>query len=343
VISELTTQGNLQAVLLRGHDLELTVIPGLGGKISSIRWRGDEILAHNPRKALRTARYAAPYSDYDASGFDECLPTIGPCLYPEAPWQGVDLPDHGEIWSLPCTPAPTAGSLQLKTQGVRLPYAFEKRIAISQPGVVDLHYTLENLSPRPFRYLWSSHPLLALRPGMRICLPEGVTVRVDWSKDARLGDLLNEHPWPATLDSQGSPVDLSLILPEDVRRVDKLYTSRLAQGWCGLYEPANGRYAAFVFSPLEIPYVGLSINLGGWPVDESGQQPGYYNLGLEPCNGYPDRLDHAIQMGACPTLGAGSKTEWGMQLRLGEAPTIAAAVAALAELSLAAQHGGSRL
>ena len=39
--------------------------------------------------------------DYDASGFDECFPTIGACAYPEAPWQGVIAPDHGELWTLP--------------------------------------------------------------------------------------------------------------------------------------------------------------------------------------------------------------------------------------------------
>ena len=72
-------EGELDAVQIRDGDLEVTVIPGLGGKISSICWSEKEILARNPSKRLAPARYAATYADYDASGFDECLPTIGPC------------------------------------------------------------------------------------------------------------------------------------------------------------------------------------------------------------------------------------------------------------------------
>jgi hypothetical protein len=183
-------------------------------------------------------------------------------------------------------------------------------------------YSLSNPTPFLIKYLWSSHPLIAPQPGMRIYLPEGVRVRVDWSKDGRLGALLSEHPWPHTRDCDGSPVDLSLILSEQARLVDKLYTTRLAQGWCALHDPATGLYLAFIFSPEKVPYVGLSINMGGWPVDETGQTPGYYNLGLEPCNGYPDRLDIAIEKGDCPTLAPYSNTEWELQLRVGEAEEV---------------------
>ena len=333
MIAEALLEGKLPAVTLREHDLEITVIPGLGGKISSIRWGDRELLARNPSKALQTAKYAAPYADYDASGFDECLPTIGSCRYPEYPWEGVELPDHGEVWSLPWTCREESGGLHLKIHGVRLPYVFEKWIRIERLGVVNLHYCLRNDTPFDIRYLWSSHPLLAPQPGMRICLPQGVKVRVDWSKDGRLGELLDEHAWPEMVDSRGNPVDLSLILPEQARLVDKLYTTRLSQGWCALYEPVSRQYTAFLFSPQEVPYVGLSINLGGWPVDETGEQPGYYNLGLEPCNGYPDRLDIAIQKGDCPTLKAGSSHEWSLQLRVGATQSLDETRATLAEQS----------
>jgi hypothetical protein len=164
---------------------------------------------------------------------------------------------------------------------------------------------------------------------MRIYLPEGVKVRVDWSKDGRLGDLLTEHDWPLTHDCIGNAVDLSLILSEEVRLVDKLYTTRLPQGWCALHEPTSGMYLAFVFSPEKIPYVGLSINMGGWPVDKSGQAPGYYNLGLEPCNGYPDRLDYAIARGVCQVLPADSRAEWDLLFKVGQTSDISQTLATL--------------
>ena len=322
-------EGELDSVQIRDEDLEVTVIPGLGGKISSIRWSGREILARNPSKKFVPARYAAPYADYDASGFDECIPTIGPCEYPEYPWKGIELPDHGEVWSLPWSTWGEDGCLCLRTQGIRLPYVFEKRLRILGPGEIQIQYALVNPSPFPIKYLWSSHPLIAPQPGMRIYLPEGVKVRVDWSKDGRLGDPLAEHDWPLTRDCFGNAVDLSLILSEQARLVDKLYTTRLSQGWCAVHDPTSGLYVAFVFSPEKIPYVGLSINMGGWPVDEFGQKPGYYNLGLEPCNGYPDRLDFAIARGACQTLPAEGSTHWDLLLRVGQTDDITQALSTL--------------
>jgi hypothetical protein len=297
---------------------EVEVIPDLGAKISSICWRGVELLAHNPRKPLRAARYAAPYAEFDASAFDECFPTIGPCTYPEHPWTGTELPDHGEVWALPWSASIELEALQMQVHGVRLPYVLSRRISFPGEDQLLLQYQLSNPSSFPVHYLWSSHPLFALQPGMRILLPAGASVQVDWSKDARLGERGQAHLWPLTTDSAGNPVDLSLIQGPETCLVDKLYSSRLLEGWCALYDPASCRYAAFLFSTAEVPYVGLSINLGGWPVDD--EAGGYYNLGLEPCSGYPDRLDLAVQNDSNSTLPGRQTVQWEIRLQAGEAP-----------------------
>jgi hypothetical protein len=310
----------LEALGLAGHDVQVVVVPGLGAKLCSLRWQGQEVLALNPRKALKAARYAAPYAEFDASGFDECLPSIGSCRYPEYPWQGAEVPDHGEVWSIPWSWELQPGALHLWCGGVRYPYDFHKWLAMPVPGSLRLSYALVNRAPFPFKFIWSAHPLFALRPGMRIYLPPEVRVRVDWSKDGRLGGSLHEHAWPHTTDSSGHAVDLRVILPPEAKLVDKLYTTRLSEGWCAVHDPETGRYAAFLFAPDMIPYVGLSINLGGWPVDEAG----YYNLGLEPCNGYPDRLDLAIERGDYAVAQPGQTLKWGMDLRVGECVDMAA-------------------
>ena len=116
----------LEALGVAGHDVQMVVVPGLGAKLCSLRWQGQELLALNPRKALRTAHYAAPYAEFDASGFDECLPSIGPCPYPEYPWQGAEVPDHGEAWSIPWSWEMQPEALHLWCGGVRFPYDFHK-------------------------------------------------------------------------------------------------------------------------------------------------------------------------------------------------------------------------
>ena len=293
----------------------LSVVPELGGKICSLTWRGKELLAQNPRKSLRPAHYGAPYADFDASGFDECFPTIGSCQYPAYPWEGTELPDHGELWSLPWTHQFIENRLHLAANGIRIPYRFSKSICVIDQSTIRFSYCLENKTPFPFHYLWSSHPLFVPHPGMKILLPMGTRVRIDWSKDARLGEIWQELDWPETIDSQGHTIDLSLLPGPEVGWVDKLYTSRLSQGWAAVYNPQDRSYIGFTFSPEQVPFLGLSINMGGWPVDE----PGYYNLGLEPCCGYPDRLDLAIQRGAYRTIGPLASVEWDLYLHAGEA------------------------
>ena len=325
---ERVVEDGLEAVRITGHDLALQVIPQLGGKISSLTWNGREVLARNPRKSFRLAKYAAPFADYDASGFDECFPTIGPCRYPEPPLMGIEVPDHGELWSIPWTETPHGGGLCFHVKGIRFPYLFTRWIELPNAGHVRLRYEVTNQVDEPFKCMWSAHPLLALRPGLIIHLPEGVRVRVDWSKQGRLGQLLDEHPWPVTRDTTGHPVDLSKILPESVGLVDKLYTTRLPEGWCALRDPEDGYYVAMLFSPEDIPYVGLSINLGGWPVEG----PGYYNLGLEPCNGYPDRLDVAIERGHCMTLPARGSLKWEWNLFVGQSDDLASELTRLGGL-----------
>ena len=328
-------QNDLTALRLDAGNLAATVLPELGAKIASLRWQGRELLAQNPLTPLRPARYAAPYAEFDASGFDECLPTIGPCAYPEAPWQDVEAPDHGEVWSIPWDWEVMPEALHLWCRSVRFHYDFHKTLSVPGPGRLRLQYGLHNRADRPFKFLWSSHPLLALQPGLRICLPPDGRVRVDWSRDERLGRPLDEHPWPHTIDRAGRAVDLSLILPPDAGLVDKLYTTRLREGWCALHDEATGQYTAFLFSPETIPYVGLSINLGGWPVDG----PAYYNLGLEPCLGFPDRLDLAIERGAHAVAQPGERLTWQMDLAVGAAPNLAAEIKRLNNAAMAGGDG----
>jgi hypothetical protein len=324
-----SSMDQLAAITLDDDELSVIVVPELGGKICSIVWQGRELLARNP---LRPTIYAAPYADFDASGFDECLPTIGTCAYPEEPWLGTLVPDHGEVWSIPWSYALDAERLHLKVHGVRFPYTFEKSVELRPLGSLRLSYALANESPFSFKYLWSAHPLLALNPGMRVHLPPDTKVCVDWSKGDRLGGLLAEHPWPLTYDRLGQAVDLSLILSREAGHVDKLYTNRLSDGWCAVHDPSDGFYVAAMFPPERVPYVGISINLGGWPTD----RPANYNLGLEPCNGYPDSLDVAIARGDCAVAAPGERNDWHVDFHVGRCPDLLAQIPRLRERSIAA-------
>src|SRR4051812_16779214 len=98
-----TMVGGWPAWQLEDAQCSLIVLPDLGGKIVSIRSKstGVEFLWQDPTRPYRRPIYADEFGNYDASGFDECFPTIAPAPYPEAPWASIAIPDHGELW---CTP-----------------------------------------------------------------------------------------------------------------------------------------------------------------------------------------------------------------------------------------------
>jgi hypothetical protein len=307
------------AFLLESDQTKVIVLPRLSGKIVSVvdKESGTDLLWHNPDRDYHQPRYGDLFSDYDSSGWEDCLPNISGGPYPEWPWEGITLPDHGEVWSIPWDARVDGDALELTVHGVRLPYRFEKRVEIIDDRVRLIH-RIANPTSFSIHYIWATHPLFEVRPGMRIVLPDGVNVRLDSSVGWRLGNYLEELRWPIAEDKQGQRIDLDLVGGPELGFADKLYTTRVSEGWCGLYDPGNRRAIALTFDPEELPYIGIWINQGGYPGDGSAG----YNVGLEPCSGYPDALDVAYERGAVATVEPGNQNAWTIELRYGKADTV---------------------
>jgi hypothetical protein len=82
----------------------VVVLPELGGKIISLIRiaSGCEYLISLPsNEDFRKPSFGGTFVDYNNVGFDECIPTIAACDYPEGTFAGFQLPDHGDVWSLP--------------------------------------------------------------------------------------------------------------------------------------------------------------------------------------------------------------------------------------------------
>jgi len=309
----------LQALCLDNGALRLVIIPEFGGKIASIVDKaGHEWLWHNPYLPWQKPSYGASYTGkFDLGGWDECFPAIAPRPYPLPPWKGVPIPDHGEVWALPwewdITSEETKIEVKLGVTGVRFPYRLEKTIILppSEPALY-LHYRAINRSVCPFPFVWSTHPILRLKPGMRLLLPEGVPVR-------RYGDspahIPAEFTWPG--DNQ---LDLSYVPEPEARWSAKLFAGPVTEGWVALYDPVSGGKWRFTFDPNQIPFVGLWLNYAGWA---GADVPPYYNLGLEPSLGAPDDLESALsEWDAAALLPPKGVLEWSLTLYItpGESP-----------------------
>lgn len=300
----------LDAIRMATDDLEVVILPEWGSKIISIRDKrtNREWLHKNPHFEYVLPKYGTDYNGgHDIGGFDECFPNVAEGHYPVLPWQGIPLPDHGEVWSLPWDVKLSNDEVNLVVKGIRLPYMLQKTVKLIRNNGLRIDYQLDNLSDFDLPFIWSSHPLLEINPGMKLEIH---------GKKARLesGDLLNVQTgelfeWPVY---QG--IDLLEIQPKDNRKAAKIFVSELEEGIVSLSDTSIGSRFEMKFDPQLVTCVGLWLNYGGW-AGKAGV-PGYYNIGLEPCIGGADSLERAFEIGEYGLLKANSQLSWWLEIRV---------------------------
>jgi hypothetical protein len=306
-------EGEFERVILQNDAIRTVILPELGGKIGSLvsLKTGREFFLQHPDRSYRRAHYGDPFGDFDISGFDECLPTVSECPYPEPPFASVTLPDHGEVWALPWKHDLQGEELILEVAGVHLPYLLRRKTRLSG-SVVELDYEISNTGSKPFKYLWSAHPLLMIEAGAEIVLPPDVgEVLVDYSAGNHLA-VGKTNTWPCAWTADGKSVVLNMISGPDQKTADKLFTPVLTKGYCGLRFPSTGEAIFFRFNPQAVPFVGLWICQGGFPADG----PPEFTVALEPCSGRPDSLVTAIARGECPELLAQATNRWTLHIEV---------------------------
>jgi galactose mutarotase-like enzyme len=288
------------------------VLPGIGGKISSIldARTGHEYLSQPDARGHHAPAYGSPFEASDLSGWDECFPAIGEGWHPTKPWAQVQIPDHGELWTIPWTREATEGRIDVAVDGIRFPYRFRRSLEITPDGF-RCHYSVTNLSSDPFPCFWSSHPLFRATPETHILIPTD-KVRLQASLTGRLGALLDAHPWPTTTDRKGRSVALDEIGPADSGEAEKVYSDPLVAGWAALHDRASDQWLLFAFDPTEIPFVGYWANRRAWPSGSAA-----FHLALEPCTGRPDRLDVALERREAWVLEPNSTKTWELGVRIG--------------------------
>jgi hypothetical protein len=138
-------------------------------------------------------------------------------------------------------------------------------------------------------------------------------MEVGWSRDDRLGKPGGECTWPNAIDASGRVVELNKVISASAGTAEKLFTPRLSEGFCGMFLPRQNESITFHFDPKLVPYVGLWICQGGWPI---GRAPRQFTVALEPCIGRPDSLKDAIVRNECATLPGYGSMQWWMDIEV---------------------------
>jgi galactose mutarotase-like enzyme len=146
--------------LLRGS-WELVARPERGGRITSLRLDGEELLEQgigidDPG--------AAGFVAGGAFGWDEMVPTVDAT---------GTLPDHGEAWRLPWqVGATTDASVFMRCTGRVVPWELSRRIELDGPRV-RVSYVYTNRGSSAHHAYWCAHPLFKFEGGMEIGVPGG--------------------------------------------------------------------------------------------------------------------------------------------------------------------------
>ena len=156
---------------LLGGPWELIVRPERGGRITSLRLGGDELLDQG---IGIDDPVAEGFVAAGAWGWDEMVPNVDASSYPEpGSWAGTQLPDHGEAWRLPWSvleESSDAGSLECS--GQVLPWRLRRRIELTERAV-RATYTYRNVGAQPLYAYWCAHPLFRYEAGMEIAVDGG--------------------------------------------------------------------------------------------------------------------------------------------------------------------------
>jgi len=308
-LTETMIQG-LPGFQIQNDYVGITILPDLGGKIASIRnlLTDREWLWTNPHLAYKRPVYGASYEkEYDTGGFDECFPTVVACRHPLPPWEGIPVPDHGELfsqaWKVDRNEVGSDGEtiLGLSTSGVRFPYRFCRTTVVPPDrSGFELHYTVKNLCSFPLPFIWCAHPLMRIEPGMRIEFPQQTRVTISFAVDHYPGRTGDGFTWPVMTLCDGRSVDLGTI-PDPEKQSGppvgvKLFTDALREGWTALRSASGNETFRFTFSLEQIRHVALWLNYGAWSGSGS---PAYFNMAFEPAIGPFDALEIAGRHDHC--------------------------------------------
>jgi len=303
-------------VVIRAGACVVTILPQFGGKISSIQMNGRELLQLSLAPIAPRTR-TMPFDAGDASGWDECLPSVAACT---VPFKSGDahVPDHGDLWRVPWLETDSdanGNSVSLRASCFSLPLELERRLTVKKAGKghrLSAAYKLTNRGSAPAPWSWAAHPLFAVAAGDRILLPSTIqSLFIEGSEGHRLGRAGETVSWPIATMARGGTTDLSLAQPPESGIGDKLFAGPLSAGenWCALERPSAGVRIRFTFDTAENPYLGLWICYGGWPM---GPGPKQMCVALEPATAPVDSLANTGPWSR--VLESGRSVQWGMTL-----------------------------
>lgn len=279
-----STYRGWEIVHLTSDQLEVDVVPGKGGDVTSVRWRplGVDVL-------WRTRWGLRPRGEHTTIGSSEALlsqaypggwQTVFPNAGSPSMEHGVEWGMHGEAWlasydwAVDDGVSPGAAAVELRTDLVRSPFSLVKRITVDGPSVT-VTETATNDGAEPVEVTWSQHPAF----GAPLV---GPSTRVETAARTVWLDPTTPSEWPLLPDG----ADLSRV-PAPGAGISRLaFLADFAEGRAGIVNDELGLRADLTWDTSLMPHAWYWLEAGGragfpW-------YSGAYVLALEPATSWPD-------------------------------------------------------
>lgn len=290
-----------KSVTLSSDQLSVTVLASRGDRITNVRnvCDGREwlIQARNPTLGVRPEPDTS-FTEGDHCGWDEMFPTVDKCVFPSDPYLGIEVPDHGELWSRPWhVVEETDVSASHRLHSDRFGYTFERSLRIDGATLrCDYRCVVNAGAEAVLPLLWTLHPQFSMMEGTRLELPGERSTVLDTSSPDEIrgvawaGDLVVEREVEPGRDR------MIYLHPED--EVDH----------ATLFDP-SGSWLRLTWDRSFAPYLGFWLDHGLYTSARV--------LAIEPSNGFFDDLGRAWRNEMVTRFVPREPVTWWVEVTLG--------------------------
>ena len=304
----LSNGNTVKRYTLSNQFISVTVIPELGGKITSIKSQSGREFLSRSDKAYQMRRYGMKYGETEFDGIDECFPSVATSQYPSAPWKDRPIPDHGELCQLAWTVTQLSNdSIHCEVHGKGFPYVFTRSISI-HGRAIHLDYQVENRSANPFHCSYAFHPLLAGEEACGLALPDDTKIHMDISSKNHLGEKGSTASWSQYLDLEGKLFKDNQF-NADSKKYYKYYTEALKTGHVRFFY-TDGHGLTMTWPSKLFPYLAVWCS--------QGAVGGLSHLAPEPTNTVHDGLAEAYEHKQSLLINGNDQLHWRISLLVEE-------------------------
>lgn len=275
---------DVKVITLENRLLKCSVAPALGGKIISVynKQLQKEFLWRNENLSLKPLERGADYDSNFWGGIDELIPNDIPENI-----DGIDYPDHGELWTTPLDYELKEEKLILYGTLSQSNLFYEKIIELdNNSSSIRLLYKIKNTGNEVRHFLWKLHAALQIHEGDKL-LTTAKKAKVAEKEYSRFS-APDEFKWPMIEGADAS------VVPLKNNTMDFFYLYDITNGKMELVSADESSVFRYSYDKNIFPYQ--------WYFASYGKFLDHYTAVLEPCTTMPISVNDAIKLNQCSVL-----------------------------------------